>query len=568
MAMLYDVGAATRNEPTAFQSTNGDGHGPRKFDPAAGVPGAPPNFGQFIAPHVVTFTGTVSSLAKVYRPSDEALRDSAENARFMRNDLVVMECVEHRQRATALLNWHIEADDEKNPGQKELAGTLTKMCQRIPRFMQYRENLQHATWFGKYGVANRWRWKVVGGRNRISVDRWRPVHGDKLVWRYDPDDPRWDEDQIGIRVGIAHQGSLVGGKWPVEKASQVEATDLGLAYFLRPWERTLLSIHKHYIEDGEYESPEYAGRIHGVGIRSRIYWTWFQKQETLAWLMEYLERSAGGFEVWFYPWGNDAARQEVEKAARERMSMGRNQILVPKFLENDSFGQWYDRIEPSMAGAEALKSIIVEYFGHLIKRYILGQTLTTEASNTGMGSNQADIHLGTFFSIVKYDATLLEETITTELIEPMIRYNFPWAVNIPFAFKIDTESDNAKEKLEAWNSAYQMGLKLKAQEVYDLIGATKPAIGDEVLDQSAQQQAGAMMGGMPGQGMPGQGGAAEGSQPNGQFEGASGTQSLDGVQDGGSPAGGNGQPAPASGGKDDYSAERFKDAFRRHRRAA
>jgi hypothetical protein len=262
------------------------------------------------------------------------------------------------------------------------------------------------------------------------------------------------------------------------------------------------------------------------------------------------------------------ARQEVEKAARERMSMGRNQILVPKFLENDSFGQWYDRIEPSMAGAEALKSIIVEYFGHLLKRYILGQTLTTEASNTGMGSNQADIHLGTFFSIVKYDATLLEETITTELIEPMIRYNFPWAVNIPFAFKIDTESDNAKEKLEAWNSAYQMGLKLKAQEVYDLIGATKPAIGDEVLDQSAQQQAGAMMGGMPGQGMPGQGGAAEGSQPNGQFEGASGTQSLDGVQDGGSPAGGNGQPAPASGGKDDYSAERFKDAFRRHRRAA
>jgi hypothetical protein len=197
MAMLYDVGAATRNEPTAFQSTNGDGHGPRKFDPAAGVPGAPPNFGQFIAPHVVTFTGTVSSLAKVYRPSDEALRDSAENARFMRNDLVVMECVEHRQRATALLNWHIEADDEKNPGQKELAGTLTKMCQRIPRFMQYRENLQHATWFGKYGVANRWRWKVVGGRNRISVDRWRPVHGDKLVWRYEPDDPRWDEDQVG-----------------------------------------------------------------------------------------------------------------------------------------------------------------------------------------------------------------------------------------------------------------------------------------------------------------------------------------------------------------------------------
>jgi phage gp29-like protein len=213
-----------------------------------------------------------------------------------------------------------------------------------------------------------------------------------------------------------------------------------------------------------------------------------------------------------------------------------------------------------MAGAEALKSIIVEYFGHLIKRYILGQTLTTEASNTGMGSNQADIHLGTFFSIVKYDATLLEETITTELIEPMIRYNFPWAVNIPFAFKIDTESDNAKEKLEAWKSAYEMGLDLKAQEVYDLIGATKPAPGDAMLSQAKQQQAQAAMGGMPGQGMPGQPGA-EGGPPGGQFE-PSGSGSLDGVAEGG------GDDAGAPPAQDDYSAERFKDAFRRHRKAA
>lgn len=535
MAVLYDLGEhVQRRNGNGFQATHDGQTPPRQVDPASLVQGAPPNFGDFLYPHVVSFTGVVSSLARVYRPSDEALRHSFDNARFMRNDLVVMECLEHRQRSTALLNWHIEADDEKNPQQKELAGTLTKMCQRIPRFMQYRENLLHATWYGRYGVANRWRWRTIGGRNRISVDHWRPVHGDKLVWRYDPDDPKWDGDQVGIRVGINHAGgNLVAGRWPIEKARQVEATDFGLAYFLRPWERPLLSIHKHYIEDGEFESPEYAGRIHGVGIRSRIYWTWFQKQETLAWLMEYLERSAGGFEVWYYPWGNEPARAEVEKAARERMSMGRNQLLVPKFLDNDNFGQWYDRIEPSMAGAEALKTIIVEYFGHLIKRYILGQTLTTEASGTGLGSNLADVHLGTFFQIVKYDATLLEETITTELLEPMIRFNFPWAVNIPFSFKIDTESENAKEKLEAWKSAFDMGLKVKAQEVYDLIGATKPAPGDEVLDKSSQQPAGGMFPGMdlPGMGPPG-GDDTETAEADGKFQTKNGTQSLDGVGEG------------------------------------
>lgn len=532
MAFMIDLGRHTMGAPDGFKSTSGEG-GPRRHDPASFVPGASPNFGDFVAPHVMTFSGVASSLAKVYRPSDEALRDSPENARYMRNDLVVMECIEARQRSTALLNCHVEPDNEKDSTQKHVAGVCTKMMEAIPRFMQYRENLLHAVFFGRYGVANRWRWKPAGGGRRITVDRWRPVHGDKLVWRWQPDDPRWDEDQVGIRVGLGYgaMGHSVAGRWPIEKAAQVSQTDVGLAYFLRPWERPLLSLHKHYIEDGEYETPEYAGRVHGVGIRSRIYWTWYQKQETLAWLMEYLERSAGGFEVWFYPWGNDAARQAVEKAARERQSLGRNQLLVPKFLENDQFGQWYDRIEPSMAGAQALKEIIVEYFGHLLKRYILGQTLTTESGGTGLGSNLADVHLATFLQIVKYDATNLEETLTTELLEPMIRFNFPWAVGIPFRVRIDTESENAHEKLEALEKAYNMGLKLKAQDLYDVVGATKPQPGDEILDRSSQQQAGglgglgALLGGNAGD--LGKGDNAESAKPDGKVETTGGTDDLD-----------------------------------------
>jgi hypothetical protein len=501
MPMMVDLGRRImEGKPDGVQFT-GDANGARdvrRFDPATATPGASPNFGQFALPHVITFTGTVASMSNVYRPSDEALRDSRDNARYIRNDLVVMECVEARQRATALLNWHVEPPEEKDGSQKALAGTLTKMISSTPRFMQYRENLLHGVYFGRYAVGNRWRWKNVAGGRRIVVDRWRPVHGDKLVWRYEPDDHRWDEDQVGIRVGLAYGGSgnLVAGRWSIEKAAQVAATDQGLAYFLRPWERPLLSIHKHYIEDGEFETPEYAGRIHGVGIRSRIYWTWFQKQETLAWLMEYMERSAGGFDIWFYPWGNDQAKKAVEDAARNRMSLGRNQLLVPKFLEGDQMGNWYDRIEPGMAGADALKSIIIEFFGHLLKRYILGQTLTTESAGTGLGSNLADVHLATFLQIVKYDATNLEETLTTDLLDPMIRFNFPWAVGLPFRIRIDTESENSAEKLEAYKSAFEMGLKIRAQDVYDIIGASKPQPGDELLDKASQAPDPSSLGGL------------------------------------------------------------------------
>jgi len=457
-------------------------------DPATSTAGNPPHFGQWMLPHVVTFTGVVGSISRVYRASDEALKDNPDNAALMRNDLGIMECVEGRQRAVALLNWHIEPENDKDQRQKDIAAYATTAFQRIPRFMQLRENLLHATWFGRYATKLKWGWQQVSNRNIVQIRAWRPVHGDKLVFRYDPDTREWDDDQLGIRVGNNYSNStLIGDKWPVTRAQFVSPTDWGMAYFIRPHERNLIAVHRHYIEDGEYDIPQNAGRIHGVGLRSRIYWTWYQKQETLAWMMEYLERSAGGFEIWYYPWGNPTAREETRKAAIERTSMGRNVVMVPKQVGPDQFGQWYDRVEPSMAGVAQIQDLVMNYFGASIKRYILGQTLTTEAAGTGLGSNLADVHLATFLSIVKYDATLLEETITNDLLDPWFRANFPLE-RFRLTFRIDTESEDAAEKLQAAQQAYNMGLALREQDIYDLLGFAKPDPTDAVLSLAKQQQ--------------------------------------------------------------------------------
>lgn len=495
----------------------------KMVDPTENLDGMPPNMGNFMLPHVGSFVGLVSSQSKVYRPSDEALKQSQENARFMRNDTGVMECVEMRQRACALLDWHLEPEDPKDKDQIALAAEMTKILERIPRFMQYRENLLNATWYGRYGVQNRWRWKNIGGKMRLSIDSWLPVHGDKIVWRYDDGRRTHMPDQIGIRVGAGFQ---FGGwrKEQLDKLSKVEPTDYGMAYFLDSWERPLLSVHKHFIEDGEWEEPRNAGRIHGHGIRSRIYWVWFQKQEALAMLMEFLERSAAGFDIWFYPQGNPQAKNEVKKAALDRSELGHNTVLVPRIVGDEMAGSEYQRIEPSMAGAAEMKSIISDYFGHQIKRYILGQTLTTEADATGLGSGLADVHLETFMAIIRYDATLLEETITEEVVEPIKRFNFPEASNIRLTFRIDTEQPDSQAKMEAFQMAFGMGLPLRAQELRDLIGAAAPDADDEVLSQielmkqqADIQQAAAPpagpMGGVPGDG-DGDGVSGEGDEPS------------------------------------------------------
>jgi hypothetical protein len=466
---------APRRERFKRQLPDGQPH----QDPAKAIPSAPPNFGRPLISHVLTFQGTSSSWSHVYRNSDEAIRHSRENARFMRNDPAIMECLEARQRGTALLGWHLEGEDAKDPKQKQLVTDLTGIVERIPNFTEYRRCLLEALWYGRYANQHEWGHKFVRGVRRTTVVDWTPVLGDKLAFRFDDGTGRYSKRDIGIRCGTTMtKADKIAGE------RKLEPTDWGMAYFLEDWERPLLAVHKHIIEDGAFEDPLSAGRIHGVGIRDRIYWCWFQKQETMAHLMEVIERTGTGFTIYYFQAGNPQSETRVREIAE---SHTKDNVVVVPWLGPDGPPPM-DRIEPTTQGIDALKTVIHEFFGHQIKRYILGQILSTESAGTGLGSGVADLHHDTFSGIIQYDATKLEETITNELVEHIKAYNFPWARNIYVRFKIDTKTVDADEKLEAVKKAWDMGAKLKATDVMDLIGFSAPDEDDEVLANPAMQQ--------------------------------------------------------------------------------
>jgi len=320
-------------------------------DPSQQTEGLPPNWGREVLPHAVTFQGIMSTISRVYRPSDEALKHSQDNARFMLNDPSVMECLEQRKRSTVLLDWDIVPEDPKDKWHQLAAETVKDVIKATPRFMQYREVLQNALWYGRYAVQHQYGWKWIKGKQRTYIRKWIPINGDKLVFRFDDGSGDYDDEQIGVRIGAGvRMDPAFATLWTEEQRRKIQPTDWGLAYFLDEWERSLIAVHKHMIEDGEYENPHDAGKIHGVGIRSRIYWVWYQRQEAMAWLMEFLERSAFGMEFWYYPQGNPNAKADMEKAARERVGLGRNMIFVPKPMGEDSMNFGVERIEPAMGG--------------------------------------------------------------------------------------------------------------------------------------------------------------------------------------------------------------------------
>lgn len=453
-----------------------------RHDPAAPFPNAPPNLGRLPFPHVHTFSGMISSIAKTYLNPDEAIRHRIDNARYMRNDPMIMHCLEQRQRAVALLDWHIEVDGPKLPYHQALQERLTNILKATPRFTEYRRNLLEAIWYGKQGAAHAFRYKMRPDGHDIIIGLWRPVMGDKIVYRQDDGRADHAEDQVGVRVGPAYNvGDMIGPR-------MVVPTEQGMATFLAPYERDLLCVHKHFIEDAAYEDALGAGAIHGIGIRSRIYWTWFQKQELLGLFMEYLERSALGFEIWYYPEGNKAAEDKIIEIARNRVGR-RNIITFPKPLGDTQMAYGVEHVEPNAAGAEQMMNVLNEFYGHMIKRYILGQTLTSEAAGTGLGSGVADLHLNTLLDIIKYDATNLEETITRGPLDALKRFNDAMAVNVECRFVIQTETPNLEEKLQSYSMAFEMGCRLKATDVMEAIGAAIPEPTDEVLQNPAIMQA-------------------------------------------------------------------------------
>lgn len=448
---------------------------PETRDPARQNSGMAPNYGGFVLPQVATVQGLAASVSRTYRIDDEALRQSYLNARYMKNDVGILECIGVRKRSVSLLDWHLEPENEHSQDEKELCGELTKILERIPRFMQYRECLAEAIWAGRAATQHQFQWRPIGRSMRVQCVRWLPINGDKLVWKID-EDPLGIE-QIGIRVGpnMNPHGRL---QWDSRK---IQPTERGMAYFLSEWERQLLTIHKHQIEDGSYETPWEAGKIHGVGLRSQIFWEWFQKQELMGFLMEYLERSAFGFEMWYYPFGNENAREATEEAIKNRIGNGRNCVMVPRMPGEDAHLYSMERIEPGLAGVDSMKAILEEYFGHRIKRLILGQTLTSEADATGLGSGLAEVHLGTFLDIVRYDAINLQETLTDQLVRNLQIWNFPASAHVRVKLVIDTESKDAAEKLKNYQAAWQMNARVKEADVLAAIGASLPTPEDMVL---------------------------------------------------------------------------------------
>ncbi len=421
--------------------------------------------GQWALPHYQTFVSFMNMMSRTYWWTfDEALRDSQQNSDAMRNDIVIREALSARYQTVTAMEWMLEPQNKQDQSQKFWAHKLTKIIEEIPYIQQFKRNLLEAIFFGKYGIQPLYKWDYSTGYKRMTVPKWYPVHGDKIVFKWD--------GTPGILVNPAYANTI-----------KTEYTERGHAHFLTPEEEEAFIWHEFEPEDAHFYKPEYAGTVHGTGYRGRIYWWWWLRQNVQRFMMNFLKKAGNGYVLVGYPSGNDPARNAAKTAVEGQE--GNNVIYVPtNFRDGETIDKVITHVPVHMTGAQ-MQWTVITGINELIKLAIKGENLTSEAKATGIGSGLGEQHGMSKDDRAKYDAIDLE-TPMQKLVRNLNKFNCPFNPCPKYVHLADKR--NPKEVIEASTTAMDNGLAVPEAWFRDQLGIPAPIGNEPVLTRIQPMQ--------------------------------------------------------------------------------
>ena len=392
------------------------------------------------------------------RNSSLAYRLDVNYQAMMRMDADIEGVLRSLLVTLAGLEWSVTADDDDNPRTQQLAARIADIVNAIPRRSDLFRAMHEAVWYGVSATNIVYEKDAKLG---VRVAEWIPFASDTLAF-----DQRGN---VAMRVGAAY-------------INESSVTDLGfdsLVHLFDDNERRAIVLHRVFTTAPNFIDPNSADQVYrGVGARDVCWYIWLLKQEILQNAAAYAERYALGIRVGYYPAGNDAAKSEMLTVLQNLVND--NSVVLPRIGPNESM---YDiDIKDANAGRAQIFMEMVDWCSSKLKEAILGQSLSSEAGGTGMGSGVADLHADTLSRVIRYHADALAESLTTDLVRvvaKMLGASDEEARAIRFNFA--PERPDTKERLEAVEKFVALGGRVSEREVRDLLGLAEPMDGEPVL---------------------------------------------------------------------------------------
>ena len=412
-----------------------------------------------LIPHERTFAAVWGQGLNLYRSyADEALRANYRDAMAMRRDHLIDELIRQRKFAVTTLPWEIVPDDPKSKEQRKVADRMAQIIKATPRFQNLRNYLGEGIFFGKYGSQGQWLRKRVSGKAAIVYANHKPINGDKILFGFD--------DVPGILVNSGFTAPGV----------EFRQGDRGRVMMLAdPAWRERVIVHEFEPVDADFLTEgDMAGAVHGLGLRSRLWFAWRMRMEIASWGLDGLQRLGTAGQLYgFYPAGNADARDNLIDSLR---MLARDNVAV---FERNPGGNPDSEIRSIPASGVAYEVIQswVAWCEDAMRRNVLGQNLTSEAAPTGMGSKVAEAHESTFERYIRFDAGNLDETLTNDLVAVSARHNFgDLGFGLEFRSLIDKE--DGLDMLDKAGKLHAMGIAFDTADLVEQAGF-KAAKADE-----------------------------------------------------------------------------------------
>lgn len=397
-----------------------------------------------------TVTSTASSIRNLTPGKVSAALVSADNGdpsvlfslldEVEDRDLHLVAVLGTRKRAVANLAWEIEPATERRRDRK-IAEQLTELVEQIANFEDGLVDLLDAV---SKGVAfAELPWEQRGGLWMVPQLDYRP----QRWFRPDEDDPTvWRVLEMGHSSGM----EMDPGRFIVHRSRAKAGVDVKA----------------------------------GLG-RVLLWWYLFKSYAVKDWV-SFLELFGAPLRVGKVPPG--ASESDIDDLYTALTQLGISATAVVP----DGFD--VQLVEAKGAGASAgtgPHEALIKMVERGMSKAVLGQTLTTEEGSNGARA-LGQVHNEVRQDLVESDAKQLAATLTSQLLAPMVRFNWGTDVLVP-RFVFDTEppadgkavAETQKVRAEVFQRAINMGVPVPLAQVLEELGIEEARDGDEVLQSAS-----------------------------------------------------------------------------------
>lgn len=175
------------------------------------------------------------------------------------------------------------------------------------------------------------------------------------------------------------------------------------------------------------------GSPYGLGLGSKLFWPTFFKRQNITFWLTFADKFGSPTTIGKYPAGTLDAEQDKLLAAVSSVAQEAG-IIMPDDMK-------VDLLEASRSGAGDFYERMCRYMDEQLSVAVLGETMTTTAKTSGLGSGQSDVHNEVRLELARADADLLTGSLQQTLIKWIVELNMPGA-GIPRVWrKIEAQKD-------------------------------------------------------------------------------------------------------------------------------